>query len=101
MNQEMIDKINEMLGSKNKSEVELGRQMIRTWVEENQPCNVPLVEGQKYLVTYLSMDRWIERYAFRFKRRVWEWYQQQEKAMLQFEYNTQISVNRIVKIVPV
>jgi hypothetical protein len=100
MNQEMIDKINEMLGSENSPEVELGRQMIRTWVEENQPCNIPLVEDQLYLVSYLSQNKWIERYRFKFKRMVFEYYYQQERHMLQFEYNIRIEVNKIVKIVP-
>ena len=101
MNQGTIDKINDMLGSKDKLEVELGRQMVRTWVEENQPCNVPLVEGQRYIVTYLTLTRWIERYPFRFKKKAYVQYQLQEKHMLLFETNIQIEINKIVKIVPI
>ena len=97
MNQEMIRKIQEMLSSENTLEIELGLQMVRAWVEENQPCNIPLVEGQRYIITYLTLTRRIERYAFRFKKEVHMQYQH----MLLFETDIQIEVNKIVKIVPV
>mgnify|MGYP003442901142 CR=1 FL=1 len=101
MNQGTIGKIQEMLSSENKSEIDLGLHMVRTWVEENQPCNIPLVEGQRYIITYLTLTRRIERYAFRFKKEVHMQYQLQARHMLLFETDIQIEVNKIVKIVPV
>ena len=56
MNEEQINKINDLLSSRNKAEKDLGLQMVRVYIRNTNPINVYLEEGRDYLVTFLHAN---------------------------------------------
>jgi len=97
--------MDDLLQSRDPSERGLGLQLVRSYIQENKPCNVNLEKGKNYKVTWLremgSLKNIIQYTQIDFEGRFTHYEQTRRKYRVLRFMNTSIRSDDVLEIVPV